>query len=88
MPGMNGTELHRLITEDRAASEKSIPFIFLTTATGTLAIKRRMKVTVQGFFQKPAGFDEYMNLIMLVYDYWQVCRHPNNQGTPLRCSAN
>jgi DNA-binding NarL/FixJ family response regulator len=85
MPGMNGTELHRLITEDRTASEKSIPFIFLTTATGTLAIKQAYEISVQGFFQKPAGFEEYMNLIMLVYDYWQVCRHPNNQGTPLRC---
>ena len=78
MPGMNGTELRRLITEDSAASEKSIPFIFLTTATGTLAIKHAYEMSVQGFFQKPAGFDDYMKLIKLVYDYWQVCRHPNN----------
>jgi CheY-like chemotaxis protein len=52
MPGMNGTELHRLITEDRAASEKSIPFIFLTTATGTLAIKQAYESKCARFLSK------------------------------------
>lgn len=78
MPGMNGSELRRRITEDEVARGKSIPFIFLTTATGTLAIRQAYEMSVQGFFQKPAGFDDYMKLIKLVYDYWQVCRHPNN----------
>ena len=32
MPGMDGTELRRLINQDQNPREKSIPFIFLTTA--------------------------------------------------------
>lgn len=78
MPAMNGTQLRRLITEDANAKNKSIPFIFLTTATGMLAIKEAYEMSVQGFFQKPQAFSDYMKMIKLIYDYWQVCRHPNN----------
>lgn len=78
MPILNGIELRRRINADENAKRKSIPFIFLTTATGTLAIKEAYEMSVQGFFQKPPAFSDYMKLIKLIYDYWQVCRHPNN----------
>ena len=70
MPGLNGIELRRRLIEDEDARRKSVPFIFLTTATGTLAIKDAYEMSVQGFFQKPAAFANYLKLIKLIYDYW------------------
>lgn len=78
MPGVSGIELRRRITEDEEAKRKSVPFVFLTTASGTLAIKEAYAMCVQGFFQKPPLFDDYMKLVKQIYDYWQVCRHPND----------
>lgn len=50
MPVMNGIELCKRINNDEEARCKSIPFIFISTDTGTLTIKEAYRA-----FSKAAG---------------------------------
>ena len=81
MPGMNGIELRDTIISDPFLREKSIPFVFYSTAANPSQVKTAFELTVQGFFQKPSTFGELTNVMRLIIDYWKVCRHPNDFRT-------
>ena len=78
MPLLNGLELRALINEDEELKNKSIPFVFLTTTASSSAVKQAYNMSVQGFFEKGANMKEIGKMIRLIYDYWQLCRHPNS----------
>ncbi len=78
IPGMNGIEFRKKLHEDEELRRKSIPFVFFTTSAGTEAVRRAYEMNVQGFFEKPSSFKEITQLIRRIYDYWQICKHPNN----------
>lgn len=77
MPLMGGIELRKRITDNEILRKKSIPFIFLTTTATPQAIKDAYEMSVQGFFEKSADIKGFKQLIKLIYDYWQHCKHPN-----------
>jgi CheY-like chemotaxis protein len=77
MPGMNGIEMRNEIINDPYLREKSIPFVFYSTAANPYQIRRAYELTVQGFFQKPSTYPELVQMLKLILDYWKVCRHPN-----------
>jgi DNA-binding NarL/FixJ family response regulator len=78
MPVMDGLELRKSIDENEYLRRKSIPFVFLTTTAGGSAVKAAFDMSVQGFFEKGSSMQEIGTMIRLIYDYWQLCRHPNN----------
>ena len=78
MPVMDGLELRKSIDENEYLRRKSIPFVFLTTTAGGSAVKAAFDMSVQGFFEKGSNMQEIGTIIRLIYDYWQMCRHPNN----------
>lgn len=78
MPMMGGIELRKKITATERLRRKSIPFIFLTTTASPKAVQEAYEMSVQGFFEKSTQYTEFKRLVRLVYDYWQICRHPNN----------
>lgn len=78
MPGMNGIEMRNEIINDPYLREKSIPFVFYSTAVNKAEVRQAYELTVQGFFQKPSNHAELVNLLRLIIDYWKVCRHPND----------
>jgi CheY-like chemotaxis protein len=78
MPVMGGIELRKRITNSEALRSKSIPFIFLTTTASPQAVKEAYEMSVQGFFEKSTGLDEFKKLVKLIYSYWQQCKHPNS----------
>lgn len=78
MPLMNGLELRALINEDEELRNKSIPFVFLTTTASRSAVKQAYDMSVQGFFEKGSNMKDIGKTIRLIYDYWQLCRHPNS----------
>ena len=78
MPLMDGLELRKSINENEYLRRKSIPFVFLTTTAGGAAIKAAYEMSVQGFFENGSNMHEIGTIVRLVYDYWQLCRHPNN----------
>jgi len=78
LPGENGVEFKRRIDQDKQLREKSIPFVFYSTAVDQRIVNEvYTKMTVQGFFQKGNSYEEIKNHIKLIFDYWTVCSHPN-----------
>jgi len=78
LPGENGIEFKRRIDHDKQFREKSIPFVFYSTSVDKQAVNEAYtKMTVQGFFKKGNSYDEIKNHIRLIFDYWQICKHPN-----------
>lgn len=78
MPVLNGIELRNKMNNDEYLKEKSIPFIFLTTAANKEIVEEAYYMSVQGFFQKPQNFPEIKSILQEVINYWQKCQHPNS----------
>jgi CheY-like chemotaxis protein len=80
IPGLAGVEFKRRIDEHTALRKKSIPFIFYSTAVDQSTVNEAYtQMTVQGFFQKKARYEEVKRDIKLILEYWQECRHPNTK---------
>ena len=77
MPHMSGLKVRRNINQDKALREKSIPFVFFSTAASPEQIKEAYHLTVQGFFLKEPTFAETEETFRLILQYWQKCKHPN-----------
>ncbi len=78
LPGMNGTELRRIINQTEYLRIKSIPFVFFTTTATRGAVMEAYQLMVQGYFQKPMSTGEIKRNLKLIIDYWQNCLHPNS----------
>ncbi len=78
MPVMNGLELRRVILGDERLKKKSIPFIFYTTSINSREIEIAYDLTVQGYFAKPSDMEVMKSTLKMIYDYWCICKHPNN----------
>jgi CheY-like chemotaxis protein len=79
LPIENGIEFKRRIDADPYLRHKSIPFVFYSTSADKKTVKEAYtELTVQGFFQKGSSYDDIKSHIRLIVEYWQVCRHVNN----------
>jgi CheY-like chemotaxis protein len=79
LPGVSGIECKRRIDEHKELRKKSIPFVFFSTTTDQTTVNEAYtQMTVQGFFRKPSSFSELKNLVRLITDYWDHCKHPNS----------
>lgn len=76
MPVMGGIELRQRIMDSEPLRKKSIPFVFLTTTATPYTVGQAYEMSVQGFFEKSTGIQEFRQLLSLVYNYWQKCKHP------------
>lgn len=78
MPVMNGIELRRKIQENVMLRQKSIPFVFLSTAARQKEVEEAYDLTVQGFFVKASQLTEMEKSLELILNYWLRCKHPNS----------
>ena len=79
LPAQNGIEFKRQIDEDRQLREKSIPFVFYSTAVDKNSVNTAyQELTVQGFFKKKNKYEELKKDLKLIVDYWTTCKHPNS----------
>lgn len=78
IPGTNGVEFKRLIDNNPALRQKSIPFIFYSTVADQPTVNEvYTELTVQGFFKKSNSYGESKLTIGMILEYWKVCKHPN-----------
>jgi len=77
LPEMSGLELRRKINENEFLRQKSIPFVFFSTSENKEAVRQAYDLTVQGYFVKSPLYDEIVQQLKLIIDYWVACRHPN-----------
>jgi CheY-like chemotaxis protein len=81
LPGQNGIEFKRQIDADHQLRQKSIPFVFYSTSVDRENVtKAYTEMTIQGFFQKKNSFDKIKETLKLVFDYWEICKHPNSDN--------
>ena len=79
LPVQNGIEFKRQIDEDKQLRQKSIPFVFYSTAVDKNSVDTAYQdLTVQGFFKKKNKYEELKSDLKLIVDYWTNCKHPNS----------
>jgi CheY-like chemotaxis protein len=77
MPVMNGLELRERIDKNEFLKKKAIPFVFLSTSDNPQVVEAAYNSTIQGFFKKLSNFVAYKDQILVIFNYWQNCLHPN-----------
>ena len=78
LPFQSGLEFKKKIDADKDLRRKSIPFIFYSTSVQPTAVEvAYTQMTVQGFFQKKAIYEDLKKLVSIILAYWENCSHPN-----------
>lgn len=77
MPKLNGMELRSKIHENEDLRVKSIPYLFFTTSAEQEHVIDAYSKSIQGFFIKPASFNDIKETIKTIVEYWQKCVSPN-----------
>lgn len=80
MPKLNGLELRQKIYDDEILRQKSIPFLFLSTANNRIFVDKAYDLSVQGYFKKPAHLNEIKEMLQAIIIYWQYSHHPNSRN--------
>jgi CheY-like chemotaxis protein len=77
MPGMNGFDIRSKICSIEKISSQGIPYLFLTTSVDKKAVHDAYRLSVQGFFMKPATMMDMQNTLKKIIDYWQESYAPS-----------
>jgi CheY-like chemotaxis protein len=78
MPEMNGLELKKQIQDDPYLCTKGIPFVFISTNASKVSVRHAHALSVQGYFEKPSTMDGIKQMLRILFEYWQLCKHINN----------
>jgi CheY-like chemotaxis protein len=79
LPEQTGIEFKRQIDEHKELRKKSIPFVFYSTSVNQSFLDEAYtQMTVQGVFKKENSYKKIKKLITVIFDYWQLCKHPNS----------
>jgi len=76
LPLMTGMELKREINRSEVLKKKTIPFVFLSTASDSSIVNTAFEVQAQGFFVKPPTIDSLKEIIKTIIDYWRSSSLP------------
>lgn len=80
LPKQNGIDFKKQIDGDKQLRQKSIPFIFYSTAVDPRIVTQAyVEMTIQGFFRKGTDYEQMKEDIRLILDYWRACKHPNSE---------
>jgi two-component SAPR family response regulator len=77
MPRLNGVELREKVHNNEDLRLKSIPYLFFTTSAEQKHVVDAYSKSIQGFFVKPASYDQIKRTIKIIVEYWQECVSPN-----------
>ena len=77
LPKLNGVELREKVHNNEDLRIKSIPYLFFTTRAEQKHVVDAYSKSIQGFFVKPAKYEQLKNTIRIIVEYWQECVSPN-----------
>ncbi len=77
MPKLSGMELREKVHQNEDLRIKSIPYLFFSTRAEQKHVIDAYSKSIQGFFVKPADYQEIKKTIGCIVDYWQRCVSPN-----------
>lgn len=78
MPGMSGLELKKHMEDDPYLKAKGIPFVFISTNATKVSVRHAHALSVQGYFEKPDTIEEFKEMLMVLFQYWERSKHINN----------
>ena len=78
MPILNGFELRKKLHEDAELSLRFIPYLFFSTAISQKTVIDAYSISAQGFFVKQVSFNELVETLKVIIEYWKKCAAPNN----------
>jgi CheY-like chemotaxis protein len=71
LPKMDGLSFKGEIESCSVLREKCIPFVFLSTASSAMFIKKAYELKAQGFFEKGSTYSHLKDSLDTILDYWQ-----------------
>ena len=78
LPKLNGFELRNKLHTDAELKLKCIPYLFFSTAINQKVVIDAYSTSAQGFFVKQTSFEELLDTIKVIMEYWKKCAAPNN----------
>ena len=76
MPKLGGMELRAKIHENEDLRLKSIPYLFFSTSAEQANVIDAYSKSIQGFFVKPANYNDIKDMMKTIVEYWQKCVSP------------
>ncbi len=77
MPKKDGIQLKQQIDQDYELRQKSIPFVFMSSAASASTITQAYtQLTIQGVFIKPMEYEQFKVMLQCLIQYWTLCEHP------------
>ena len=70
LPKLTGLELRIELKKNADIALKCVPYLYLTTSLNHAHVVDAYCDSVQGFFVKPAGFEEIKELLETIVRYW------------------
>lgn len=61
---------------DEYLRQKSIPFIFASSAPNKSDVIEAYQYRVQGYFKKPTTIEKQAEMLEKIIQYWNSCLHP------------
>ncbi len=78
LPKLDGIALRKKLQTDAAINLRCIPYLYFTTALNHKVVIDAYSTSAQGFFVKPAEYEDIRDTIRLIVEYWKKCAAPNN----------
>lgn len=76
MHQLDGLHLREALFNNPELRMKTIPFLFLSTSDAPPHIRNAYELCAQGYFIKPTSYNELVELLDAIIDYWRRCSHP------------
>nr|WP_295924749.1 response regulator [uncultured Dyadobacter sp.] len=70
MPRLNGLELRAELKKNAGIALKCVPYLYFTTVLNHRYVIDAYCESAQGFFVKPADFNQLTQLLSLIISYW------------------
>lgn len=78
MPIQNGLDFKQDIDANPELKKKCIPFIFYSTSASYEDVSKAfLQMSIQGFFKKGRSYNEILEDITAIINYWKKSKHPN-----------
>ena len=77
LPKLDGFQLREKVHNNEQLRLKCIPYLFFTTSVDQRNVIDAYSKSVQGFFTKPASYNEILRLMKNIIEYWKDCHSPN-----------
>ena len=78
LDGMSGLQMKEAIQNDDYLRNRAIPFVFISTNVGAESVAKAHRLQVQGYFEKPREGVYVEQMMLRIFEYWELCKHINN----------